>query len=220
MNVYHFTYSHPGYNIGDTPSVVDFFFASDDQLWATEQFKEYSCGIECDNLWVYEHTMDPKTAKDAAHFAYHNHNDPDEADSLMVAVLQKCPSIANTDLLIEASVYRNPNTLKMVLHLLSNKTLPIRALLQAVYYNNEENSRILVESGRIKDLNGQVLAYTCEMGRRNLFDTVLPISNVDVAMRIASTENFQWLEEAFAMQQQNRLHQTIDIPTTSRARKI
>lgn len=220
MNVYHFSYSHPGYNSGHLPSAVDFFFASNDLLAAMERFEEYSNGMEHDNLWIYDTTMDEQIAKDAAHFVYYNQDDAQEADDLMVSVLMKCPSIADATLILEASQYRTPNALRMLLKLLPDKKISSRVLLQSVAHNNDESVRILVDSGRIKDHDGSVLVHTCEIGKRDLFDAVLPVSNLEAAMHIASKHNFQWLEEAFACQQNKRLHSELPNTIKDRSRKI
>lgn len=220
MNVYHFTYSYPGYNIGDAPSIVDFFCASNDQLSASNLFKEYSNGFEYDNVWVYDQTMDEKIAKDAAYFVYYNQDNAQEADELMVSILRKCPSIADDTLLLEAAQYSTPNALRMILELLPNSTIPSRVLHKSVAHHNEENACILVDSGRVRDHDGWVLAYACGIKKRNLFDIVLPVSNLEAAMHLAPKENFHWLDEAFSVQQKKRLNQAVKPTNSFRARKI
>lgn len=220
MNVYHFIYSHPGYSIGDTPSVVEFFCADDDQLSAHERFNEYSNGIAYDNVWVYDTTMDAKTAKDAAYFVYYNQDSATEADNLMLSVLRQCPSIANVIWILEASQYNTPKSLKCLLDLLPDEKIPRQTLLNAVVHQQEDSVRILIDSGRVSDPDGSVLAHTCSIENRDFFDMVLPISNLDAAIQMAPTDNFHWLTEEFAARQNERLHAQLPHGAETRSRKM
>jgi len=220
MNVYHFMYSHPGYSIGDTPSVMEFFCADDDQLSAVERFEEYSNGIAYDNLWVYDTTMDAKTAKDAAYFVYYNQDSAQEADNLMLCVLRQCPSIANVIWILEASQYNTPKSLKCLLDLLPDEKIPRQTLLNAVVHRQEDSVRILIDSGRVSDPDGSVLAHTCSIENRDFFDMVLPISNLDAAIQMAPTDNFHWLTEEFAARQNERLHAQLPHGAETRSRKM
>lgn len=230
MNVYHFIYSHPGYSIGDTPSVVEFFCADDDQLSAHERFNEYSNGIAYDNVWVYDTTMDAKTAKDAIDFVCEKLGTEHETDNLMVPVLQKCPSIADAtftiEKLLEIASYDTPKSLKCLLDLLppeiTEKTTHY-FLLNAMCGESEysaRNVRILIDSGRVSDPDGSALAHTCSIGKRDLFEIVLPISNLDAAIQMAPTDNFHWLTEEFAARQNERLHAQLPHGAETRSRKM
>jgi len=139
---------------------------------------------------------------------------------LMLCVLRQCPSIANVIWILEASQYNTPKSLKCLLDLLPDEKIPRQTLLNAVVHRQEDSVRILIDSGRVSDSDGSVLAHTCSIKNRDFFDMVLPISNLDAAIHMAPKDNLHWLTEVFAARQNERLHQTIDIPTASRTRKI
>lgn len=219
MNVYHFMYTHPSSTIGDLPVVLDFFCAGDDDILANERFEEFSHGVAYDNCWVYDNEMDARVAKDAAHFAYDTCFSLQTSDDLMVAVLHKQPAIVDHSLLIDACRDSTPNTLRMILALLPNDTIAPKYPRQAIFHRNEASLEILIDSGRVKD-NGELLAAACETGQRRLFDLVLPVSNPQFALHFEPKINSEWLNEAIAQQQKERLQQVVQTSGASRARKI
>lgn len=60
MNIFHFTYAKPKYNIGDAPGVIDYFLATDCLINANEKFMEFSNGVEYDNYWIYDRQMEDR----------------------------------------------------------------------------------------------------------------------------------------------------------------
>lgn len=218
MTIYQFTHTQLDYNIGDTPGVVQFFCVADDLIEAEHKFDAFS-QTPYDNCWAYEQGMDEQTAKDAAWFVYYNQDVARDADELMVAVLETNPDIVTPTWIYEAAQYDTPNALKKMLEIFPDAVVDKRCLYASVIRHYYHNICILIESGRVRD-DGSVLATACEMGTREVFDMVLPISDPQAAWQYAPKNNLQWLDDILAQRQKESLLNHIAPSVVSRTRKL
>lgn len=140
------------------------------------------------------------------------------SDALMLFALQKFPSFIDADFASEILCDDFPKSFEFALQHIALKDCNTAWIELAVEYQDQKTLELLLIKGLRDD--GRGLAQACDCANRVLFDMLYPNSKPHKALKQTQCGNLHWIEERLAVEQKQRLHQTIDIPTASRARKI
>ena len=219
--------------MGGNAHNASFYCAAETVENAVEQFKiTQHVGWQYEDEWnttvpQWYHTLH-------THSAPHSNLDTDECVNFMFnnsflnetqcdelgIVFNWFPQIVQDYYIFDAARNGMAKTLHHLLTVFPDYNVSTKDVMAALenYYTNTFD--ILINSGRFHDFNPEysVLAWACDNVRKDVFDKILPLSNLEYALKHA--DNKQWVEEAIALQQKQTLLNVIEQGVQQKLRKI
>jgi len=139
-------------------------------------------------------------------------------DQLTLYLLKRFPTLITEEVFKTLLNNILPQSFDYALDYLSDNTLVPELMVVAARYHDTEAFDSLFKHGH-KD-NGQALAIVCKDGNRELFDLLLPYSDVENACFVHQGDNKEWLEHEISHKQRLRLLEEVEQGTQKRRSKL
>jgi len=139
-------------------------------------------------------------------------------DELTLYLLKRFPTLLTEDVFKTLLHNILPQSFDYALDYLSDNNLVPELMVVAARYHDTEAFDSLFKHGH-KD-NGQALAIVCKDGNRELFDLLLPYSDVENACFVHQGDNKEWLEHEISHKQRLRLLEEVEQGTQKRRSKL